>query len=141
MPAVCNVRENSNLDETERVLGENSSPEQLQINILQWNACSLNEEKRIQLERLALKERVDVICVSELGQYRKLNGFPKYTDCYKKYTKRNFLENGMKVKIINNNLNKKHQGINNQCIWINGELLIVHPYIPSRISRSDRSLY
>ena len=44
--------------------------------ILQWNACSMNEEKRKQLEYLSFRNKIDVICISRLGRYRTISKFP-----------------------------------------------------------------
>ena len=52
------------------------------IKILQWNACSLNAEKRIQLELLASAKSFDIICISELGNYRQITGYPNYVKNY-----------------------------------------------------------
>lgn len=53
-------------------------PKPQQLKILQWNACSLNGEKRAQLELLLKKEDIDLVCISELGRYRQVTGYPNY---------------------------------------------------------------
>ena len=64
----------------------------LSINILQWNACSLNEEKNVQLERLTVQKKIDIVCISELGRYRKIKGFPHYEQSNKQTQSAVFLE-------------------------------------------------
>ena len=109
--------------------------------ILQWNACSLNEVKRIQLEQLAEEQKADIICVSELGRYRTINGFSMYVDCHKGTQSAIFWRKGLKMKVVQTNLNEKHKEINTQCVEINKEILLIHPYIPPSVSRNDRRFY
>ena len=53
--------------------------------MLQWNACILNAEKRAQLERSTEKSQYDLICISEVGRYRVIKGYPNYfhSDMYR----------------------------------------------------------
>eukprot|EP00474_Spongospora_subterranea_P004966 CRZ05424.1 hypothetical protein [Spongospora subterranea] len=48
------------------------------LNIAQWNACSLNEQKAQELRMFANINRVDVICISELNHRRQIDDFPNH---------------------------------------------------------------
>ena len=130
------LEDDVNVDNTTQQYSQNAQPQQSQndsngpvkLRILQWNACSMNEEKRKQLEYLACKNTIDIICVSEIGRYRKISNF---TNCVKSdtYTQSAiFWRNGLSAENIPNALNKKHQRILTQCITIADQALLIHTY-------------
>ena len=92
--------------------------------ILQWNACSMNMEKRSQLELLANRNNVDMICVSELGKYRKINGFPNYHHCDMFTQSGIFWKEGLDCEIIETALNRNYNRAQTQCVIVAKTLLI-----------------
>src|SRR5689334_398136 len=55
------------------------------LNIAQWNACSLNKAKTMELSMLTEENHIDVICISELSSRRRIAGFP-FNECDDRYT-------------------------------------------------------
>ena len=101
----------------------------------------MNEEKRKQLEYLACKNTIDIICVSEIGRYRKISNF---TNCVKSdtYTQSAiFWRNGLSAENIPNALNKKHQRILTQCITVADQELVIHTYISPDVTWRARRAY
>ena len=101
----------------------------------------MNDEKRKELQYLADENRIDIICVSELGPYRKVSRFP---NCVKSdtYTQSAiFWRDGLSVENIPHKLNKKHQRILTQCISIADQVLLIHPYIAPDVSLPVRRAY
>ena len=111
------------------------------IKIIQWNACSLNAEKRAQLELLMEKEDADVICISEVGPYRQIKGYPNYVKSDTHRQSAIFWKRHFKVENIQTDLNKKHTGILTQRIISANELLLIHPYIVPELKNSARGAY
>jgi hypothetical protein len=139
-PAASNYA-NANESSNSSQQSNRMTPRTITANILQWNACSLNEEKRLQLERLVLKEKIDIICISELGRYRKIKGFAQYEQCRRQTQSAIFWRNGMQIQAIKTAFNERHNDISTQCIYIANEVLLIHPYIAPRVSREDRKKY
>jgi len=111
------------------------------IRILQWNACSLNEEKALQLEILTKESNVDIICISELGPRRQIYGFPTYVQCDRYTESAIFWKRGINATKVDSHLNKKFPKILTQCVEIENELLLIHPYIPPQTKRKTRDQY
>ena len=111
------------------------------LKILQWNACSLNYEKRAQLELLVAEEGYEVLCISELGRYRKLHGFQHYDFSNADTQSVIFWRDGLKVKKIQTEFDSNNERILTQCININNELLLIHTYIAPELNHRARSKY
>ena len=47
----------------------------------------------------------------------------------------------MQIQIISTTFIQKHMDISTQCIYIAKDLLLIHPYIPPRVSRQDRKAF
>ena len=90
---------------------------------------------------LRKKEKIDIICIWELDRYRKINGFSHYEHCCKGTQSAIFWRKGMKIQVIKTTFNEKCEEILTQCILIAEEILLIHPYIPPRVSRHDRKTY
>jgi exonuclease III len=89
---------------------------------------------------LAKKKKPDIICISELGNYRKVQGFPHY-DCTDIGTQSAvFWRDGLKVNKTTLKLDD-HPRILTQCVNINLELLLVHTYIAPDVTNYDRNEY
>ena len=128
-------------EDTEPQREPNHQTNQPELRILQWNACSMNEEKRKQLEFLTSENKIDVICVSEIGRYRKISNFP---NCVKSdiYTQSAiFWRDGLQVENIPHAFNKKHQRIMTQCVSIADQVLKIHPDISPDVKHKARRAY
>jgi hypothetical protein len=127
---------NTNTDQQIEIQN-NKSP----LKILQWNACSLNPEKRAQLELLLSKTAFDILCISELGRYRKIRGFPNY-QCSNSDTQcAIFWRDGLNICKIAIEIGDKHERIMTQCISVNQELLLIHSYIAPELTHKARGNY
>ena len=78
----------------------------------------MNAEKRCQLEFLATKKNIDILCISELGKYRKINGFPNYHHCDMFTQSAIFWKEALKCKIIETTFNRAHSRTQTQCILV-----------------------
>ena len=111
------------------------------LKIIQWNACSLNEEKRVQLEFLVLKQDIDIICISEVGKYRQIRGYPNYVKSDTYTQSAIFWKDGLNVNKIETKFSKSHSRIMTQCILIANEVLLIHPYIAPELSNQVRASF
>ena len=112
-----------------------------ELKILQWNACSLNSEKRAHLEFLAEECNFDIICISELGNYRKISGFPQYEHSDIGTQSAIFWKRNLEITRVATEFDKKHPRILTQCVNVNSELLLIHSYIAPDLSHSERGEY
>ena len=132
-----------NVNENSTNSTDQNSPRQSKymLKIFQWNACSLNPEKRAQLELLSSKNKYDILCISELGSYRKITGFPNYY-CSDTDTQSGiFWRDGLNVEKILIDFEDQQERIMTQIINVNSELLIVHTYIAPELNHTARSKY
>ena len=111
------------------------------LRILQWNACTMYAEKRYQLELLANEMHLDIICISELGRYRQINGFSKYIHCDKHTQSGIFWKSGLRAEIIETVFDKCHNRTQTQCILVKESLLLIHSYIAPDITYNTRKHY
>ena len=111
------------------------------LRILQWNACILNAEKRAQLEILLSKSKYDLICVSEVGRYRVIHGFPNYfhSDMYRQTAI--FWKDGLIVEKTKTEFDMNHKRTLTQCVRINNAVLLIHTYIAPELSIEARAGY
>jgi hypothetical protein len=108
------------------------------INILQWNACSLNEAKAAELSDLAKKRKIDIKCISELGNRRKIKGFPNYSQCQSDTPSAIFWRPGLHIKNITPQINIQIPRIQLHCVEIEEEFTIIHTYIPPDVGFRER---
>ncbi len=111
------------------------------LKIIQWNACSLNEEKRVQLELLLLEQDIDIICISEVGRYRQIRGYPNYVKSDTYTQSAIFWKDGLNISKIETKFSKSHPRIMTQCILIANEVLLIHPYIAPELSNHVRASF
>ena len=87
------------------------------------------------------REGADVICISEVGPYRQMKGYPNYVKSDTHRQSAIFWKRHFKVENIQTDLNKKHTGILTQRIISANELLLIHPYIVPELKNSARGAY
>ena len=134
-PIDRNVNHNTTLENIESQTGS------YKLQILQWNACSMSEEKRVQLEFIACKMNTDVLCISELGKHRKIKGYPNYIQCDKFTQSAIFWKNGLNLNTIQTEFDKKHNRTQTQCVLITDTLLLIHSYIAPDLNFIQRKKY
>ena len=113
MPRQTNITEyfarlnvnQSNSGQIQNVRENNDST----LPILQLNACILNPENRAHLELLSENQKYDILRISEVGRYRKINGFQHYVQSDKYREAAIFWRPQLNGQIISTKLDKKHQ--------------------------------
>ena len=115
------------------------------IRILQWNACSLSEDKARELQQLAIEQDADLLLISELGHRRKIPQYTQYTAAGL------FTDSAIFWHATDNAATKaitptelaifENTRITTQIVELKEQPIVAHPYIPPDTSRADRSRY
>ena len=83
----------------------------------------------------------DIICISQLGNYRKIQGYPNYEISDSDTQSAVFWKNGLKIQKNTLKFDQNHPLILTQCVNINDELLLIHSYIAPDVTHYDRDEY
>jgi retrotransposon-encoded endonuclease len=122
---------------------KNKTKHQSQISIAQWNACTLTECKAAELSIFAKGKQIQIICISELGHRRKINGYPQH-ECNDQYTQSGiFWTDNIEVEVVKAPFAQifADKRITTQIIRIFSETIIIHTYIAPDVITSIREAY
>jgi hypothetical protein len=108
--------------------------------IIQWNACSLDEEKALELSSLAQHCGSTVLLISELGHRRTIPGFNHIASDDRFTQSGIFLHASLSSRVIDCSTLEQDR-IAVQAAIIDEAFLILHPYIPPDTSSRSRKKF
>lgn len=114
------------------------------INILQWNAQSLNTAKAQELSEHCKENDIDILCVSELGFHRKIPGFKCVAQSGIHSEAAVYARNNLPATRIDNTpeLSRMSKlGILTQRVTIDNAFTLIHTYITPNVSTPNRKAY
>ena len=114
------------------------------LNIAQWNAQSLSQAKEMELSQFIRKHRVDILCISELGHRRKIQGLPEYSTTDLHTQGGIYWRKGLAIRDITPPcLASRSDGsrITTQIVRMQNRLILAHPYIPPDTQHNQRANY
>ena len=105
------------------------------INVLQWDAQSLNEAKAHELAVLSTASKLDVLCISELGHRRSIPGFQAISTSSTGTQSGVFCRTGLPSQVVElSSLYKFEElGIQAQMCQIDNQFFILHVYIAPHV--------
>jgi ribonuclease HI len=108
--------------------------------ILQWNACSLDEEKALELSSLAQHHEATVLLISELGHRRTIPGFQHVVSDDRFTQSGIFIHASLDTRVIDCTP-LENDRIAVQAAIIDEAFLILHPYIPPDTTINSRKRF
>jgi len=108
--------------------------------IIQWNACSLDEEKSLELSSLAQHCGSTVLLISELGHRRTIPGFNHIASDDRFTQSGIFLHASLSSRVIDCSTLERDR-IAVQAAIIDEAFLILHPYIPPDTTSRSRKKF
>lgn len=113
------------------------------INLAQWNANSLSEAKAHEVSVFAHSNLIDILCISELGHRRTIPGFKPVMVSSKDTQSGIFTRNYLPVESCHWSQldNFEEQGILTQGCVVDNSFILLHVYIPPRISTFIRQSF
>jgi ribonuclease HI len=140
------VSPNSNANPSNQ--GDSSSHDTAKLNILQWNAHTLNPYKADEISRIATHYEANILCISELGHLRAIPGFNCIIASDLHTQTGIFVESTVTTKIIRltdpclSYLPARIIGQGIKLIESDGRMcIILHIYIPPDASNPDRAIF